>query len=66
MYISTCFSPHLTKESQHIWALSGEVCYCMGTHLHMHKSVEKCDKSHMQIKRLSTRYILKYFDSESY
>ena len=36
--------------------LSGEACYCTHRRPHMHKSIYKCDKSHMQIKLLTIRF----------
>ena len=37
-------------------ALSGEVCNCTGMHSHTCKSVYSCDKLHMQMKLLTTRF----------
>ena len=40
-----------------IQALSEKACYCT-THSHIHKSFQKCDKLHMQIKLFATHLLL--------
>ena len=40
-----------------IQALSEKACYCT-THSHIHKSFQKCDKLHMQIKLFATYLLL--------